>query len=89
MARNLNSVLAALPPKRRTKVEKRAGELAVEYLKTVKYTLDSANPLPFTKKQKAELKALSEMPDRKINYCDIPSSLDAQLLEVKKTVSQH
>jgi DNA-binding phage protein len=57
--------------------------------KTVKYTLDSANPLPFTKKQKAELKALSEMPDRKINYCDIPSSLDAQLLEVKKTVSQH
>lgn len=28
MARNLNDVLAALPPKRRAKVEQRAGELA-------------------------------------------------------------
>lgn len=28
MAKNLNDVLAALPPKRRAKVEQRAGELA-------------------------------------------------------------
>jgi uncharacterized protein (DUF4415 family) len=44
--------------------------------KTVKYTLDSANPLPLTKKQKAEIKALSEMPDSKIDYSDIPALSD-------------
>jgi hypothetical protein len=52
--------------------------------KTVKYTLDLSNPLPLTKKQKAEIKALSEMPDNKINYCDIPSPLDAQFLRYRK-----
>ncbi|MDD5056852.1 MAG: hypothetical protein PHQ60_03190 [Sideroxydans sp.] len=41
--------------------------------KTVKYTLDSAKSLPLTKKQKDEIKELSEMPDRKIDYSDIPS----------------
>ena len=56
---------------------------------TVKYTLDLSNPLPLTKKQKAEIKALSEMPDNKINYCDIPSPLDAQFLGVEKAVPQH
>lgn len=44
--------------------------------KTVKYTLDSTNPLPLTKKQKAEIKALAEMPDSKIDYSDIPSPTD-------------
>jgi hypothetical protein len=55
----------------------------------VKYTLDLSTPLPLNKKQKAEIKALSEMPDSKIDYCDIPSPLDAQFLRVEKTVSQY
>lgn len=38
--------------------------------KTVKYSLDATKPL--TKKQKAEVKALSELPDNKIDYSDIP-----------------
>jgi hypothetical protein len=57
--------------------------------KTVKYTLDLANSLPLTKKQKAEIKALSEMPDSKINYSDIPSPTNELFLGVEKAVSQH
>jgi uncharacterized protein (DUF4415 family) len=44
--------------------------------KTVKYTLDSTNPLALTKKQKAEIKELSELSDSKIDYSDIPSLPD-------------
>ena len=44
--------------------------------KAVKYTLDSDNPLPLTKKQKAEIKVLAEMPDSKINHSDIPTQTD-------------
>lgn len=40
--------------------------------KTVKHTLDATNPLPLTGKQKAEIKTLSELPDSKIDYSDIP-----------------
>lgn len=40
--------------------------------KNVKFTLDTAKPLPLTKKQKAEIQALSELPDSKINHSDIP-----------------
>jgi hypothetical protein len=57
--------------------------------KTVKYTLDLANPLPLTKKQKAEIKALSEMPDNKISYSDIPSPSNELFLGVEKTIRQH
>ena len=41
--------------------------------KIVRYELDLSNPTPLTKEQKAELKALSEIPDGKINLSDIPS----------------
>ena len=34
--------------------------------------LDPKNPAPLTRKQKAELTALAEMPDEKIDYSDIP-----------------
>ena len=44
--------------------------------KNVKYTLDTAKPLPLTKKQKAEIQALSELPDSKIDHSDIPSLSD-------------
>lgn len=40
--------------------------------KIVKYSLDSTKPAPLTKKQKAEIKFLSELPDSKIDYSDIP-----------------
>jgi len=40
--------------------------------KTVKYALDATKPLPLTEEQKAEIKALSELPDSKIDYSDIP-----------------
>ncbi len=41
--------------------------------KTVKHTLDTTQPLPLTKKQKAEIKALFELPDSQIDYSDIPA----------------
>jgi len=37
--------------------------------------LDPAKPRPLTRKQRAEIAALSKMPDREIDYSDIPSSL--------------
>ena len=40
--------------------------------KTVKHALDAKKPAPLTGKQKAEIKALSELPDSKIDYSDIP-----------------
>lgn len=40
--------------------------------KTVRHTVCAANPLPLTGKQKAEIKALSELPDSKIDFSDIP-----------------
>lgn len=40
--------------------------------KTVRYELDLNNPPPLTDEQKAEIKALSEMPDSEIDYSDIP-----------------
>ena len=45
--------------------------------KTVKYKLDSTKPVPLSKKQKAEIKKLSELPDSKIDYSDSPSLTDA------------
>jgi uncharacterized protein (DUF4415 family) len=39
--------------------------------KTVRYELDLNNLPPLTEKQKAELKALSEMPDSEIDHSDI------------------
>jgi uncharacterized protein (DUF4415 family) len=38
----------------------------------VSMKLDPKNPAPLTRKQKAELAALAEMPDEKIDYSDIP-----------------
>lgn len=40
--------------------------------KTVRYEVDLNNLPPLTDEQKAELKALSEMPDSEIDYSDIP-----------------
>ena len=34
--------------------------------------LDPKNPAPLTRKQKAELAALAEMPEEKIDYSEIP-----------------
>lgn len=42
--------------------------------KNVKYTLDATKPL--TENNKAEIKALSELPDSKIDYSDIPPLTD-------------
>lgn len=39
----------------------------------VSMELDPTNPAPLTRKQKAELAALAEMPDEKIDYSDIPA----------------
>ena len=39
----------------------------------VSMELDPANPAPLTRKQKAELAALAEMPDEEIDYSDIPA----------------
>lgn len=44
--------------------------------KIVHYTVDLSNLPPLNEEQKAELKALSEMPDNEIDYSDIPP-LDA------------
>ena len=44
--------------------------------KNVKFTLDTTKPLPLTKKQKAEIQALSELLDSKIDHSDIPSLSD-------------
>ena len=41
--------------------------------KTVKYNLDTSQPLLLTKKQKDEIKVLSKMPDNQIDYSDTPS----------------
>jgi len=38
----------------------------------VRCEVDLANPLPLTETQKAELKALAEMPDSEIDFSDIP-----------------
>ncbi len=38
----------------------------------VSIALDPANPAPLTRKQKAELAALADMPDEQIDYSDIP-----------------
>lgn len=35
--------------------------------------LDPTGPVPLTRKQKAELAALAEMPDEEIDYSDIPA----------------
>lgn len=42
--------------------------------KTVKHALDATSPL--TANQKAEIKALSELPDSQIDYSDIPPLSD-------------
>ncbi|MGA2590922.1 MAG: BrnA antitoxin family protein [Bryobacteraceae bacterium] len=39
----------------------------------VSMQLDPRDPAPLTRKQKAELAALAEMPDEKIDYSDIPA----------------
>jgi uncharacterized protein (DUF4415 family) len=45
--------------------------------KTVRYEVDLNNLPPLTNEQKAELKALSEMPDSEIDHSDIPPLDDA------------
>jgi uncharacterized protein (DUF4415 family) len=45
--------------------------------KTVRHEVDLNNLPPLTKKQKAELKALSDMSDSEIDYSDIPPLNDA------------
>ena len=45
--------------------------------KTVRYEVDLNNLPPLTDKQKAELNALSEMPDSEIDTSDIPQLGDA------------
>ena len=40
--------------------------------KIVRYEVDLNNLLPLTDEQRAELKALAEMPDSAIDYSDIP-----------------
>jgi len=45
--------------------------------KTVRFEVDLNNLPPLTDEQKAELKALSEMPDSEIDYSDIPPLDDA------------
>lgn len=40
--------------------------------KIVRYEVDPSNPAPLTDAQKAELKALTEMPDNEIDHSDIP-----------------
>jgi uncharacterized protein (DUF4415 family) len=45
--------------------------------KIVRHEVDLNKLPPLTDAQKAELKALSEMPDRKIDYSDIPPLDDA------------
>ncbi|MCB1777135.1 MAG: BrnA antitoxin family protein [Candidatus Competibacteraceae bacterium] len=45
--------------------------------KTVRFKADLNNLPPLTDAQKAELKALSEMPDSEIDYSDIPPLDDA------------
>jgi hypothetical protein len=41
--------------------------------RNVSMELDLAKPTPLTRKQKAELAVLAEMPDEKIDYSDIPA----------------
>ena len=38
----------------------------------VRYAVDLNNPPPLSEEQKAELKALAEMPDSEIDFSDIP-----------------
>jgi hypothetical protein len=45
--------------------------------KTVKFTLDTAQPAPLSKAQKASLKALQAMPDKEIDFSDAPKMNDA------------
>jgi len=45
--------------------------------KIVRYEVDLQNPPPLTKRQKAELKALEEMPDSEIDFSDIPKLDDS------------
>ena len=40
--------------------------------KTIRYEVDLNNLPPLTEEQRAELKALAEMPDSTIDYSDIP-----------------
>lgn len=47
---------------------------------TVTLKLSTTNPTPLTRRQKAELAALSAMPDREIDYRDI-ARLPASLLQ--------
>jgi uncharacterized protein (DUF4415 family) len=44
---------------------------------TVKRTLDLSKAPVLTKKQKARLNALADLPDKQIDYSDIPSQPDA------------
>ena len=44
--------------------------------KLARYEVDLNNPPPLSKEQKAELKALSEMPDSEIDFSDIPPLTD-------------
>lgn len=45
----------------------------------VRYEVDRDSLPPLTEKQKAELAALSELPDEQIDYSDIPRLTDEQL----------
>ncbi|WP_037079888.1 BrnA antitoxin family protein [Neorhizobium vignae] len=45
----------------------------------VRYEVDRDSLPPLTEKQKAELEALSKLPDEQIDYSDIPGLTDEQL----------
>lgn len=52
--------------------------------KMVRYEIDPDNIPSLTEKQKAELAALSELPDDQIDYSDIPPLTDEQLANAKR-----
>ena len=49
---------------------------------TVRFDLDLKRPAPISRKQKAELNALADMPDEQIDYDDIPALDDKMLLKM-------
>ena len=49
----------------------------------VRYQLDTENPPPLTKKQRAELAALAVLPEDQIDYSDIPPLTDEMLAALK------
>jgi uncharacterized protein (DUF4415 family) len=50
----------------------------------VRYDIDPNNIPPLTDKQKAELRALSKLPDYEIDYSDMPSTTDERLANMER-----